>query len=167
MSPDVSHSISWRVVGDHYHTRALLELFLQTTASDVSPPDACAHFQTHHHASMHPCNYSNQDLTISAQPPWSSHFPTPCACAILLCDSILFCSLGEKISEPTSDGPWIPEESPASADIGWPMSYKGFFLSGDPSIMGVIADHYVKVTWPLTRVRGLSKGCGSFMVAAL
>src|SRR6266702_3739091 len=38
-----------------------------------------------------------------------------------------------------------PEESPASADVSWPMSYKGFFPSGGPSIMRVMADHYVNV----------------------
>src|SRR6266702_7109125 len=36
-----------------------------------------------------------------------------------------------------------PEESPASADVGWPMSYKGFFPSGGPSIMRVMADHWL------------------------
>ena len=51
-------------------------------------------------------------------------------------------------SEPTSGGPWVPEDFSGSADVGWPMSDEGILRSGDPSMMEFIADHW------LTRVEG-------------
>ncbi|KAH9023990.1 hypothetical protein EDB84DRAFT_1440812 [Lactarius hengduanensis] len=59
--------------------------------------------------------------------------------------SATYIALGQKYSEPTSGGPSIPEKSGASADIGWPMSHEGFCPSGGPSMMELMADHYVIV----------------------
>ena len=46
-------------------------------------------------------------------------------------------------SQPTSGGPWIPEEFGSSADISWPMSDEGILVSADPSMMELMAEHYV------------------------
>ena len=84
-----------------------------------------------------------------------AHFPTH-LCSLLTISSEN--SFRVKYSKLMSVGPWIPEESPASANIGWPMSYKGFFPLGGPSIMRVMADHYVlaQASWePSTSVTSM------------
>ena len=44
-----------------------------------------------------------------------------------------------------SADPSIPENFPGSADVGWPMSHEGFCVSADPSMMELMAEHYVLV----------------------
>ena len=44
-----------------------------------------------------------------------------------------------------SADPSIPELFPGSADIGWPMSDEVICTSADPSIMELMAEHYVSV----------------------
>ena len=48
-------------------------------------------------------------------------------------------------SQPTSGGPWRLGKYPQLVDIGWPMSNVVNQVSADPSIMELMAEHYVKL----------------------